>query len=87
MSSPARPAPGTGPPDVLQLRELPSSSPGVTTGAGGGRVSIAGVACCRAGDRPHLFYVLCAYRRRKGEAKGVTWTDYRDLMIAAHHHL
>ena len=56
-------------------------------GAGGGRVSIAGVACYRPGGRPHLFYVLCAYRRRKGEAKGFTWTDYRDLIIATHHHL
>jgi hypothetical protein len=39
-------------------------------GAGGGRVSIAWVACYRPGNRPHLFYVLCAYRRCKGEAKG-----------------
>ena len=36
-------------------------------GAGGGRISIAGVACYR----PHLFYQLRAYRRRKGKAKGV----------------
>jgi hypothetical protein len=42
-------------------------------GAGGGRVSIAGVACYRPGDRPHLFYRLRVYRRRKGEAKGFTW--------------
>jgi len=56
-------------------------------GAGGGRVSIAGVACCRPGGRPHLFCQLRAYRRRKGEAKGFTWTDYRDLIIATHHHL
>jgi transposase len=48
-------------------------------GAGGGRVSIAGVACYRPGDRPHLFYQLRVYRRRKGEAKGFTWADYRDL--------
>ncbi len=48
-------------------------------GAGGGRVSIAGVACYRPGDRPHLFYKLCVYRRRKGEPKGFTWADYRDL--------
>ena len=41
-------------------------------GAGGGRVSIAGVACYRPGDRPHLFYHLLVYRRRKGEAKGFT---------------
>ena len=56
-------------------------------GAGGGRVSIAGVACYRPGDRPHLFYTLLVYRRRKGEAKGFTWADYRDLIIATHHNL
>jgi len=51
--------------------------------AGGGRVSIAGVVCYRPGDRPHLFYRLRAYRRRKGEAKGFTWADYRDLILAS----
>jgi transposase len=56
-------------------------------GAGGGRVSIAGVACYRPGDRPHLFYHLRVYRRRKGEAKGFTWQDYRDLIIATHRNL
>jgi hypothetical protein len=56
-------------------------------GAGGGRVSIAGVACYRPGDRPHLFYKLRAHRRRKGEPKGFTWQDYRDLILAAHHGL
>jgi len=56
-------------------------------GAGGGRVSIAGVACYRPGDRPHLFYRLRVHRRRKGEPKGFTWADYRDLVITAHHHL
>ena len=56
-------------------------------GAGGGRVSIAGVACYRPGDRPHLFYHLLVYRRRKGEAKGFTWADYRDLILAAHRQL
>src|SRR5919204_2770109 len=53
-------------------------------GAGGGRVSIAGVACYRPGDRPHLYYRLLAYRHRKGEAKGFSWADYRDLIIATH---
>ncbi len=56
-------------------------------GAGGGRVSIAGVACYRPGDRPHLFYHLLVYHRRKGEPKGFAWTDYRDLIIAAHRQL
>jgi hypothetical protein len=56
-------------------------------GAGGGRVSIAGVVCYRPGDRPHLYYQLHVHRRRKGEPKGFTWADYRDLIISAHHHL
>jgi hypothetical protein len=46
-------------------------------GAGGGRVSIAGVACFRPGDRPHLFFKLRVHRRRKREPKGFTWRDYR----------
>jgi len=56
-------------------------------GASGGQVSIAGVACYRPGDRPHLFCTLLAYRRRKGEPKGFTWQDYRDLIIATHRNL
>ena len=56
-------------------------------GAGTGKVSIAGVACYRPGDRPHLLYRLRIYRRRKGERKAFTWSDYRDLITAAHHHL
>jgi hypothetical protein len=56
-------------------------------GAGGGRVSIAGVACYRPGDRPHFYYQLLVYRRRKGEPKGFSWADYRDLIIAAHRQL
>jgi transposase len=56
-------------------------------GAGGGRVSIAGVTCCRPGDRPHLFYQLRACRRRKGEPKGFTWSGCRDLIIATHRQL
>jgi transposase len=56
-------------------------------GAGGGRVSIAGVACYRPGGRPHLFYKLLAYCRRKGEAKGFSWQDYRDLILVTHRQL
>ena len=50
-------------------------------------MNIAGAACFRPGGRPHLFYKLHVYRRRKGEAKGFTWQDYRDLIIAAHREL
>jgi hypothetical protein len=56
-------------------------------GGAGGRVSIAGVACYRPGDRPHLSCQLHVYRRRKGEARGFTWSGYRDLITAAHHNL
>ena len=38
-------------------------------------------------NRPHLFCQLRTYRCRKGEAKGFTWQDYRDLIIATHHNL
>jgi DDE superfamily endonuclease len=53
-------------------------------GGGTGKVSIAGVAYYRPGDRPHLFYKLRVHRRRKGEAKGFTRADYRDLITAVH---
>jgi hypothetical protein len=56
-------------------------------GAGGGKVSIAGVVCYRPGDRPRLFYQLLVCRRRKGEPKGFTWQNYRDLIITTHQQL
>jgi transposase len=56
-------------------------------GAGGGRVSIAGVVCYRPGGRPRLFYQLLICRRRKGEPKGFAWQDYRDLIIVTHRQL
>jgi len=45
------------------------------------------MVCYRPGERPRLFYQLQAYRRRKGEPKGFTWQDYRDLIIATHRQL
>ena len=56
-------------------------------GGGTGRVSVAGLACYRPGDRSRLIYRLHAYRGRKGEAKAFTWTEYRDLLLAAHRQL
>jgi transposase len=56
-------------------------------GAGRGRAGIAGVACFRPGDRPHLLCKLRACRHRKGEPKGFTWAGYRDLINAAHREL
>jgi Winged helix-turn helix len=50
--------------------------PVAVRGGGTGRVSVAGVACCRPGDRPHLCCKPRVHRRRKGEARGFTWTGY-----------
>ena len=56
-------------------------------GGGTGRVSVAGLACYRPGDRSRLIYRLHCYCARKGETKAFTWTEYRDLLIAAHRQL
>jgi hypothetical protein len=56
-------------------------------GGGTGHVSVAGLACYRPGDRSRLIYRLHCYRGRKGETKAFTWTEYRDLLIAAHRQL
>ena len=48
---------------------------------------MAGLACYRPGDRSRLIYRLHCYRGRTGETKAYTWTEYRDLLIAAHRQL
>jgi len=48
-------------------------------GGGTGRVSVAGLACYRPGDRSRLIYRLHSYRGRKGETKAFTWTEHRQL--------
>ena len=56
-------------------------------GGGTGHVSVAGLACYRPGHRSRLIYRLHFYRGRKGETKAFTWTEYRDLLIAAQRQL
>ncbi|MFF0776746.1 transposase [Nonomuraea wenchangensis] len=48
---------------------------------------MARVLAFRDGERPHLFYRLHVYHGRKGEPKAFSWMDYRDLIVATHHHL
>ena len=48
---------------------------------------MAGLACYRPGHRSRLIYRLHCYRGRKDETKAFTWTEYRDLLIAAHRQL
>jgi hypothetical protein len=56
--------------------------------AGGrGRVNVAGLVCLRPDDQARLVYRVRLYRGRAGEAKSLTWTDYRDLLITAHRQL
>ena len=50
-------------------------------------MSVAGLACYRPGERSRLIYRLHQYRGRKGQTKGFTWQEYRDLLTAAHHQL
>ena len=56
-------------------------------GAGGGRVSAAGLIAVRPGRRTRLFYRLVVYHGRKGEPKGLREDDYIALLHAAHHQL
>jgi hypothetical protein len=44
---------------------------------------IAGLACCRPGHRSRLICRLPCYRGRTGETNAFTWTEFRDLLIAA----
>ncbi|GGS69188.1 hypothetical protein GCM10010156_30180 [Planobispora rosea] len=61
--------------------------PVVHTRGGKGRVTVAGVVCFRAGERPRLFYRLQLYRGRPGEPKSFAWQDYRDLILTTHQQL
>ena len=53
-------------------------------GRGSGRVSMAGMACYKPGERSRLIYAIREYRGRKHEPKGFGWRDFRDLIVRAH---
>lgn len=52
-------------------------------GRGSGRVSMAGMACYKPGERSRLIYRTREYRARKDEPKGFGWRDFRDLVVRA----
>src|SRR5690606_24160283 len=54
------------------------------SGKGSGRISVAGLCCLRAGQRPHLLYRTKIHRSRKGERRSFAETDYAALLDAAH---
>jgi hypothetical protein len=53
-------------------------------GGGTGRVNLAGLVCYRPGHGSRLIYRTHVYHGRAGEPKALQWTDYRDLLVAAH---
>jgi putative transposase len=56
-------------------------------GKGSGRVSIAGLARVKPGQRGHVFYRLRIHRGRKNERRSLSEDDYATLITAAHHQL
>ena len=56
-------------------------------GKGTGRVSVAGLACCRPGARSRLFYRTRVHRGRKGGRRSLSEADYAGLVTAAHNQL
>ncbi len=52
------------------------------------RFSIAALACCKHGERPRLIYRPKRHLdHKRGGRRSFTWTEYRDLLIAAHQQL
>lgn len=56
-------------------------------GRDSGRVSMAGMACYKPGERSRLLYRIREYRGRREEPKGFGWRDFRDLIVRARHQL
>ncbi|MFE9469306.1 transposase [Streptomyces virginiae] len=52
-------------------------------GRGSGRVSMAGMACYKPGERSRLIYAIREYRGHKDQPKGFGWRDFRDLIVRA----
>ncbi len=52
-------------------------------GRGSGRVSMAGMACYKPGERSRLIYAIREYRGRRDEPKGFGWREFRDLIVRA----
>ena len=49
-----------------------------------GRLSVAGMACLKAGRAGRFFYRVHVHRRRKGSRPSLSEADYAALITAAH---
>jgi putative transposase len=53
-------------------------------GASRGRITMAALACFKAGERSRLIYRPRIQGHQRGDHRGFTWQDYRDLLVRAH---
>jgi transposase len=59
-------------------------TPVVRVSGNSGRLSVAGMACLKAGEPGRFFYRLHVHRRRKGSRPSLGEADYAALIAAAH---
>ena len=59
-------------------------TPVIRVSGNSGRLSVAGMACLKAGQPGRFFYRLHVHRRRKGERPSLSEADYAALIAAAH---
>jgi putative transposase len=57
------------------------------SGRGSGRISVAGMACFKAGQPSRFFYRMQDHRLRPGTRRAMSEADYASLIAAAHRYL
>jgi hypothetical protein len=57
------------------------------SGRGSGRISVAGLACLKAGQPGRFFYRMQGHRLRPGTRRAMSEADYAALITAAHRYL
>ncbi|WP_436850890.1 IS630 family transposase [Streptomyces avermitilis] len=53
-------------------------------GGSRGRITLAALACYKTGERSRLIYRPRVQGHLRGDHRGFTWQDYRDLIVRAH---
>jgi transposase len=71
-------------PDKARTWARRGHTPVIRVSGNSGRLSVAGIACLKAGQPGRLFYRLHVHRRRKGERPSLGEADYAALIAAAH---
>jgi len=57
------------------------------SGRGSGRISVAGLACVKAGQPGRFYYRMHGHQLRPGTRRAMTEADYAALITAAHRYL